>query len=434
MLRRLAAALLLLGLLLPLPHRSLQAQVELDTSRREALERQIEEYQQLLGARQQEEQELSEQLSQTSAELQETTAQRDRILGELAQLRNQQAQLQAQMEQLNEELRITEERIERILSDLEALKVRIEALLVNLHRQDTARFASVLTEVNSFFELQVKNRYLSLLGEQDTELMHSLEANRQELLEAQLLLSDQLSSLEATQAQLAQNEAQLAQSEAQLREVIAQLESTREGQMAQRQQVIAAQAQLESELGDLDRQLANEIQRLREEQARIERQLAQEFLAQRERERLEQQAQDVGQRIENLTGPIVESDSGYIYPLTNPTVLARYGVDNNSYMTLRAQDDNAPVLAVQDGVVRGVSFVSANDGYMVSIAHSDTLSSVYTNLRPPEVQVGDRVSQGQVIGYLGGSSLLPANTLKLWVQVNEGGRSSFVDPSTTLGL
>src|SRR5690625_7675532 len=102
MLRRLVAALLLLGLLLPLPHRSLQAQVELDTSRREALERQIEEYQQPLGARQQEEQELSEQLSETSAAPQTTTAQRDRILGAPADLTTQQAQRQAQKEDRHE--------------------------------------------------------------------------------------------------------------------------------------------------------------------------------------------------------------------------------------------------------------------------------------------------------------------------------------------
>ena len=52
------------------------------------------------------------------------------------------------------------------------LKVRIQALLVNLHRQRANRFGQVLARANSFHELQVRNYYLSLLAEQDVEVVN----------------------------------------------------------------------------------------------------------------------------------------------------------------------------------------------------------------------------------------------------------------------
>jgi murein DD-endopeptidase MepM/ murein hydrolase activator NlpD len=50
------------------------------------------------------------------------------------------------------------------------------------------------------------------------------------------------------------------------------------------------------------------------------------------------------------------------------------------------------------------------------------------------VKVGDRVTKGQMLGYLGGSTLVAPDTLKLWVQVTENGGSAFVDPARELGF
>ncbi|MEX2535676.1 MAG: peptidoglycan DD-metalloendopeptidase family protein [Trueperaceae bacterium] len=427
---RKAFALLLVALLLG-PH---SAGAQLDTSRREALEAEIAEYQRLLQSRGEEAEEIEGELAETSGNLRNRIAERDEVSAELAGLRARRESLQAEIRTLTTRLEEAEVRIEAILADLDELKLRIRALLVNLHRQRAGRFAGVLSQSQSFHDLQVKNSYLSLLSEQDTDVVERLDSSRNELEQAQQQLSEQLVAREAAEQELLTNQTSLEAKEAQLASIIAELESTRAGQLAQRQSLLEAQDEIERTLSELDLQLEDEITRLRLEEERLRREAAQAFLDEQRRQRLLDQADALGQRIGNLTAPLTAAASGYVYPLAGHTVVSAYGEDNNSYMALRSASANAAVVAVQDGVVRGVSFVSANDGYMVSLAHSDNLSTVYTNLRPPLVQVGDRVSQGDVIGHLGGSTLVAPDTLKLWVQVTENGRSAFVDPAVALGF
>ncbi len=104
-------------------------------------------------------------------------------------------------------------------------------------------------------------------------------------------------------------------------------------------------------------------------------------------------------------------------------------------MTLRAPTANAAVRSVQAGVVYTVNFVSANDGYLVAVRHSDDLITIYTNLQPPRVKPGDRVQQGEILGYLGGGTLVPSDELRFWAQVpNRSGSWAFADPAKLLGF
>lgn len=420
----------LLALLLTLPQ--LPAAGQVDTGRREALEAEIERYQQVLESRNHEAAQIEQELAATSGALRRRLAERDDVSEQLSRLNTERARLEREIADLDSQLAATEESMEMLLGDLEELKRRIRALLVNLHRQRTGRFARILSQSETFHELQVKNHYLSLLSEQDANLMAELDDTLRRLEETQARLSSQLADREAAERALVANLASLEEKNAQLAAIIAELESTRAGQLAQRQSLIEAQEQLERTLGELDRKLDDEIARLREEEERLRRQAAQAYLE--ERQRLLDRADEVGQRIENLTGTFAAAPSGYVYPLADHTVLSRYGQDNNSFMALRAPSPNAPVVAVQDGVVRATTYLGANDGFMVRVDHSNRLSTVYTNLRPPRVQLGERVVQGQVLGFLGGSTLVAADTLKLWVQVTENGRSSFVDPAGALGF
>ncbi len=63
------------------------------------------------------------------------------------------------------------------------------------------------------------------------------------------------------------------------------------------------------------------------------------------------------------------------------------------------------------------------------VVHTETLSTVYTNLQEPLVQEGERVRQGQVLGYTGGGLLIPPDALEFRVAVRVGGETRFVDPS-----
>lgn len=406
------------------------AQPRADTSTREALESEIREYERLLEARNADISRLEAELGETASVLQARIRDRDNVSAQIADLRAQRANLQAEIAQLEADLVVTAAEIERILGNLDALMNRISALLVNLYTQGNSRYAQALSEATSYHDFQVRSHYLSLLTEQDVNLVNDLNVTRQQLLEAEQRQREQLAAQSAAEDQLRVNEEALVVQQNNLAGIIAELQSTQAGQQAQQQALLQAQNEMEAALTNLAGQLQAEIARLQEEELRLQREAAQAFLEERERQSLLQQAADTRERISNLTEPLLPTTSDYGWPLASATIAARYGTDNNSYLALRSPTDNAAVTAIEAGVVRAVVLVSANDGYLVSIEHATDMIVSYTNLQPPLVQIGQRVTKGQLLGYLGGGTLVSPDILKLWVTVG----NTFVDPQRQLGF
>lgn len=424
--RPLALASLLLALLALPPG----AAAQVDTSRRDALQRQVDAYEELVEARERELATIEERLGETQERLDARLAERDRIAGELVRLRAERDALREELATLAGRLEETHERIRGLEHDLEALKVRIEGLLVNLYTQRTGRFARVLGQAESFHELRVKNRYLSLLSRQDVALVEQLDQTIAQLFEAQQALSEQIAERSAKEAELVATQEELEETRAQLEVIIAELRDTEEGQLAARARELEAQSELERRLSGLQGDLQAEIERIRREEDRLRQRAEQERFLERRRE-LEAEADALQEQREGLE----QAAAGFVLPVANPSVLTRFRQDNNSYIALRAGVAYAAVRAMQAGKVVSVALISANDGYMVSLLHPDGLVTAYTNLQPPRVEVGQLVRQGEVIGYIGGSALIPTDVLRLYVQRADGsGRRGFVDPAPLLGL
>ena len=406
------------------------AQPRADTSTRDALEDEIARYESLREARNADISRIEAELGETASVLQARIRDRDYISSQIADLRVQRAALQDEIAQLELDLAATAEEIDVILGNLDALMNRISALLVNLYTQGNSRYAQALSQATSYHDFQVRSHYLSLLTEQDVNLVNDLNVTRQQLLEAQERQREQLAAQSAAEEQLRLNEAELVAQQDSLAVVIADLESTQAGQQAQQQALLQAQNEIEGAITSLSGRLQSEIARLQEEERRLQREAAQAFLEERERQSLLQQAEDTRERITTLTEPMLPTTSDYGWPLASATIASRYGTDNNSYLALRAPTANAAVTAIEGGVVQAVVLVSANDGFLVSIQHGPDLVVSYTNLQPPVVETGQRVSKGQLLGYLGGGTLVSPDILKLWVTVG----NAFVDPQRQLGF
>ena len=409
------------------------AQPELDRSRQLSLEQAIRENQDRLGRRQQEMVDLEATLGETSGLLDARIAARDRVAQELAQLRIARDRLSREIADLEGERDLTLESIAGLEHNLEILKVRIQTLLVNLHRQRARRFGQILAQVSSLHELRVRNHYLSLLTEQDVEVVNQLDATLRQLTEAQVELDRQILDLEGKSVELATTEVQLIATEEDLNTIIAALETTREGQLAQRQALLEAQNDLEERLANLNRQLQEEITRLVTLENELRRQAAQARLDNLERERLTSEADRIQGLIDNLTAPFPNT-LGFVMPISGGRIVASYGENNNSFVALQAPAPNAAVWSAGAGVVADASFIGVNDGHMVIIRHSPTFFTVYANLREPEVRVGQRIEQGQRLGFLGGSSLQPNDLLKLFVRIEGERGGAFADPVAELGL
>jgi murein DD-endopeptidase MepM/ murein hydrolase activator NlpD len=407
---------------------------QVDPSERLRIESQIGEGQRLLEARRAEIAAITEELGSIDASLRSRIAERDRASADLAELQRQRADLQAGLASLRADVAATEARVTALEFDLEAVKGRVQGLLRNLHRQRAAGYGTALARADSFHDLAVQQRFLGMLAAQDVEVVTELDAVITELGAARVALEEQIAALEARERQLAQNAVELEATRTRLDTLIAELRATEEGRRAEQRSLLEAEEALAAQLDRLDRALAEEIARLEAEERRL-RQQAQEFLEDRARSaELEEEADATRARIDNLTAPVPAPAAGYVSPLDSATLVTRFAVENNSFVRLRASAAGAAVRAVRGGVVVSVTPIGANDGYLVAVQHDPTMTTVYTNLRPPVVQVGDSVQGGTVLGYLGGGSLIQPDVLHFYLRQTSGGASVFIDPAPVLGL
>lgn len=424
----LACCLLLTTVLLP------SARAQLDTSVRDRLQAQAGEYQQLLEERRAEIARIEQTLGQLSERLEARIAERDRVSSQLANLAAEERALEEQIADLATQRADTEARIEEEEEALAQLESRIRALLVNLHRQRAGRGVNALAGAESLHDLRVKNRYLTLLSRQDVALVREVDAQLASLRTLRERLAAQLAELAEAQEDLQATRVSLEASRTELQAIIAELDETREGQQAQQAAHLEAQQRLEAELADTEARLQQEIRRLQAEERRL-REQAEAFVGDRERrQRLEAEADRTRERIRALTSPSAPNEAGFVGPLDGGRLLSRYGDGNNSFVALQAEQEGAAVYAVQGGVVIAAQSIGANDGFMVAVRHDTELTTVYTNLRRPPVEVGDTVERGGVIGYLGGGTIPPPDVLRLYARVRSGGREAFVDPLPLLGL
>jgi murein DD-endopeptidase MepM/ murein hydrolase activator NlpD len=401
----------------------LQRQIESDIANSQAL----------LQQREQEIASIEAQLGETAARLEAQLAERDRVSNELAALRDEQLVLTESITTLEAQLSETRAKLDELQSQVADLKTRVQELLVAVYKQRTGRYAGVLAQADSFHDLQVKNYYLSLLSDQDYELINQLSLTATELITTQEAQNQQMSELQAQKTALEQNQAALERKQADLDYIIADLDSTREGQLASRKDLLESQASLEASILALQDQRAAEIARLQEE-ARRKREEAARAATALEQERLQREAANAEQRASNLAAPraaLPPMASGYSSPVSNAQIYLPFG-DCGRCLALRANTSGAAVLAVQSGIVLDSRLLSANDGFIVSVQHADGTITAYTNLQNrPTVQSGDQVEQGDVLGYLGGGVIIPPDVLKIYVRT---GQNQFVDPAQVLGF
>ena len=429
----LVAALLGAALLAWWP--SPQAAAQVDRSEQQRLQAAIDDGQRLLESRQAEIESITRELGVLDASLREQLAERDRVAGRIRELQAQQAALMDDVRRLEGERDEALARIAVLEGDLALMEERVRGLLVNLHRSRTGASAGVLARAESFHDLRVKQFYVGLLAQQDVAVVRDLDALLQSIDAERRTLEERIAELGRRRDELAATVLELEGTQVQLATLIAELESTQAGRRAQQRALLQEQQALEAELQRLDQALLQEIARLEAEERRL-RQQAQDFVDDRARAAaLTAEADRARARIDNLTAPTPAPAAGYVSPLDDAVVTSRFGDGNNSFVSLRASSEGAAVRAVRGGVIISVASGGVNVGHMVAVRHDDTITTVYTNLQPPVVEVGDLVDGGQVVGYLGGSTFVPPDVLRFYVRsTNAAGMAVFVDPAPVLGL
>lgn len=397
------------------------------------LQGEISQYQTLLQKRQQEQQKIEQELGNSAQALHDEIAKRDQISKQIVALRGQRDDLQAKIGVLEKKLADTRDHISSLQGQLEQLKQRLQTLLLNLYLEHGSSYGNLLARSRTFHELEVKNYYLSLLTKQDVQLVDSLNSTMAQLAAAQNQLTAQVKAQSAEADKLKANQQKLEAAQAELNGVIHDLQATRAGQLAAKQAGIKAQETLEATIAARQKDLQAEVTRLKREAEEARRKAAAAAAAS-EKQRYQEQANEATQKLKTLAGPAPAAGAHFAMPFPHPQLVSAYG-DEGSFILLKADSDYRSVQAMIAGVVTTVLLLQANSGYLVVVQSGPDLLVAYQNLQLPVVKVGDSVTQGQLLGYLGGGTLIPHDTLKLSVGVpRANGSIAYVDPVARLGL
>lgn len=365
---------------------------------------------------------LNQELSRLSTRVENLLKEKARLEGEIARLERERAALSRQITQLKEEIRRTEGRIAQLEKDLESLKERLQALMRSLHREKAGRYLPLL-RAQSFTDLAVRARWVGYISKRDADLVRTLQATLKALREERERLGLLLADLTAKEKALGETQRALEGQKKELEATLSSLEREAQGKRALLREALQERQRLQGELAQLQARVLAERQRL------LELKRLEEERRRREAERRQAAAQTVPREASVAVPPppLPATVGRLAFPVPGGRILVPYGQEG-PFQVIQGPAPGSPVQAAAEGYVAGILYLP-NLGYTVMLVHTETLSTVYTNLQEPLVQEGQRVERGQLLGYTGGGLLIRPEELEFRVAVRIGGETRFVDPS-----
>ena len=259
-----------------------------------------------------------------------------------------------------------------------------------MEERGTVSFWSVIFHSASFSEMLAAVDFISEIMESDQRVIDDLKTMEAELAEQQAVLEGQLSEQEEVRAELASRSAELNE------------------QLQAAQAIISDLAADEAEYKKL---IAEKEAAMEKEQAEIQR-LSRELAAQQ--------------------GNTTATKGGYIWPCSSHYVTSPLG---SRYTGIKGASTNH--MGIDIGRVgystqavaskAGTVIISAYNRYRgnyVVISHGSGNTTTYQHLSKRSVNVGDKVSQGQVVGITGSSGV--SSGPHLHFEISENGQ--IVDP------
>ncbi|MCX7601951.1 MAG: peptidoglycan DD-metalloendopeptidase family protein [Meiothermus sp.] len=402
------------------------------------LQQQAEQNRRLQQLQQQRIAQLNRDLANLDAATRQQLAELRRLEAEITRLERERAELTRQIDLLEGQKKQAEARIASLQKELEGLRERLSALLQSLHRERAGRYLPLL-RAESFTDLSVRSRWVGVLGQHQTDLMDRIKNTVRQLDEERIRLGLLVDTLSERRAERQQRIAALAQNRQTVQLTVANLRQQQAGRQVILRETLQAQAQLRAELQVLQGRIAAELRRIAEERRRAEEERRRreaeerrqrELQAQRERElQARRQREEAARRERELPSVPREVVGALQFPVRGGRVAEPYGFQGNDWQTLQGAEASSPIVAAADGVVIDSLFI-ANLGYTLTIRHSEQIATQYVNVLEPRVSVGQRVGQGQVIGFTGGGVLIPSD--QMWFRViviDNNGNFRYVDPS-----
>lgn len=355
---------------------------------------------------------IDDRLSETEAET-ATTVERKALLDQQIEITRLEIEnTQAQIQQYNLLIAAKQEELDAALvaeAEMnETYKLRLRAMEEN----GSISYWEVLFGASSFSDLLSRVDMIAEIAQSDQLMLEQLATATAQVELARISLEEEKLALQQVEEQLAVQEQEMTAQRAQADDLITSLAADAE-----------ALRQVAAEYDALEDEVRAELAEINE--------AYEDALAEEERQRLAALA------AQQAASSSSSSSSGYRYPLPyRVSITDAYGYRYHpiyGYYAMHwgvdfAASYGTPIYATKGGVVTVATYGEAN-GYYVTINHGNGTYSTYAHMPYLSVSVGQSVSQGEVIGYVGSTGWSSGPHLHFELVIN----GSHVNPMDYVG-
>lgn len=409
------AAILLLTLLIGLIPTNASA-AKLTSGKLEGLKGQIAELEKKDKEIEKEKAALRDQINANMSEMEKLIAEKNAIDQEIGLINEQIANINEQVTIYGMLIADKQEELDEAKARLEQLREQNRERIRAMEEEGSLSYWSVLFKASSFSDLLDRLNMIEEIAEADQRRLKEMDLAAQEVEAAQLALESEKAELEATKTELDDLQAELVVKRQAADEVLIELHKQGEAFEELMAEAEARDEALQKEIAAAEKEYNKEYERLQEEERR----------RQEEEKRKQEEANKNNQNNGNTSSTNAAPSAAnwkvpctYVY-LSSPfgyrvhPIHGTYGFHSGVDLAAPA---GTPIKATRGGTVTRATYDSAS-GYYVTVNHGDGFSSSYLHMTHYIVKAGDKVSQGQILGYVGSTGWSTGNHLHFSIYFN----------------
>lgn len=299
------------------------------------------------------------------------------------------ALLHSQVENINEQISAyslliadLQVELEHAQQDLDELNKKHKERIQAMEEEGAVSYWEVIFQANSFTDMLDRLNMMEEIAASDQRRIDEIGAAAEEVSTTQETMTREKADLEQARVELDSVQVELDEKRAEADAILQELIAKGEEYEAMLEESEDAQEDLMAEIAKKEKELS---------QAQYQEKLAQQAAA----------------------GNAPSSNASWVCPVPYYTLTSAFGMRVHpvlGYARMHNGIDMAcaqgtPIYATRAGTVTVASFQAGGAGNYVSINHGDGFSSIYMHMTHYIVSVGQRVSAGQVIGYVGSTGI-----------------------------
>ena len=315
-------------------------------------------------------------------EMLDMVSQKDAIDQEIALLHSQVLNINEQISAYSLLIADLQVELENAQQDLDELNEKHKERIQAMEEEGTVSYWEVIFQANSFTDMLDRLNMMEEIAVSDQRRIDEIGAAAEEVSTTKEAMAQEKEDLELVKLELDETQIQLDEKRAEADAILHDLIAKGEEYEAMLEESEDAQSELMAEIAKKEKELS---------QAQYKEKLAQQAAA----------------------GNAPSSNASWVCPVPYYTLTSAFGMRVHpvlGYARMHNGIDMAcaqgtPIYATRSGTVTVASYQAGGAGNYVSINHGDGFSSIYMHMTHYIVYVGQKVSAGQVIGYVGSTGI-----------------------------